>query len=359
MSLNRYTPPREFLVFTLFVFIAMSCSKPPMQKEVWFCPMHTDYRTDHAGKCPICGMDLVKEKAPTSAKETHADEHHSHAEHGTEDQIKSQESQTLHIEDNEQKLIGLKTSRPQKRKLSMMLKLSGEVAYEPDMYAAIIEYRQLAQAAKSLEGTVGSGAGLTQSAVLRLQQLGLGRDEIGQYANSEKAASRLITGYGAGKTLVTLRLSEADLAYVKKGLRVTVTAVAYPGKSWSGTITGVGKLVDAKNRSLSARALVQGPGGLTPQMALGAEIKIQAGQGVSIERSAVFDTGEKQVVFIKTTPTEFVPRVVRVVGGNDEYALVTGVTDKEEVVTSSTFLLDSEAKLRFGGATAHSEGHAH
>lgn len=31
-------------------------------KERWVCPMHDGGESDHAGKCPKCGMDLVKEE---------------------------------------------------------------------------------------------------------------------------------------------------------------------------------------------------------------------------------------------------------------------------------------------------------
>jgi len=31
-------------------------------KEHWVCPMHDGGESDHAGKCPKCGMDLVKEE---------------------------------------------------------------------------------------------------------------------------------------------------------------------------------------------------------------------------------------------------------------------------------------------------------
>lgn len=340
---------KSIVVLVVLTGFLTECTKKPA--EVWFCPMHTHYRTDHAGKCPICGMALVKEENPQA-----------HAEHaavpGTEAEPKPAAAQTIHIAADKQQLLGLTTSQPKERKLTAKLRLAGQVAYEPDMYAAIIEFRQLAAAANSLDGSVGGGAGLTQSAALRLRQLGLGSDEISQYARSETAASRLVTGYGAGKALITLRLSEADLSFMRKGLAVTITASAYPGKIWKGQVTGIGSLIDAKNRSLSARVLVSDNGKLTAQMAVTAELDIRAGSGVSVERSAVFDTGERQVVFVKTAATEFSPRVVRVLGGNDEFALVSGLTAKDEIVTSSAFLLDSEAKLRLGDSvSAPHQGH--
>ena len=30
--------------------------------EMWTCPMHPEIRADQPGKCPTCGMDLVKQK---------------------------------------------------------------------------------------------------------------------------------------------------------------------------------------------------------------------------------------------------------------------------------------------------------
>ena len=333
---------KKMVLIAVMLGAFAQCTKKPA--EIWYCPMHTHYRTDHAGNCPICGMALVKEENPQPKKT----ENETAPVAKTEVEAKPLQTHAITIAPEKQQILGITTSHPEERKLTAKLRLAGQVAYEPDIYAAIIEYRQLAAAAHSLEGSVGGGGGLTQSAALRLRQLGLGSDEIGQYARSETAASRLVTGYGAGKSLITLRLSEADLSFMRKGLSVTITAAAFPGKTWRGQVTGIGSLIDAKNRSLSARVLVADSGQLRAQMAVTAELDIKAGNGVSVERSAIFDSGEKQVVFVKISPTEFSPRVVRVVGGNDEFALVSGITAKDEVATSSAFLLDSEAKLRLG-----------
>lgn len=353
MFMNAMHPTLAFfkrITLTAVVLVVFAqCAKKPA--EVWYCPMHTHYRTEKPGNCPICGMALVKEEAKTEHQHTTSPE-------PTKTQTATNTSTTgaFTIAASEQQLIGITTTHPQQRKLAMKLRLAGQVAYEPDMYAAIIEYRQLAAAAQSLDSSVGGGGGLTQSAALRLRQLGLGGDEIAQYARSETAASRLVTGYAAGKSLITLRLSEADLAFVRKGLVVSITAAAFPGKTWHGHVTGIGSLVDAKNRSLSARVLVNDTGTLRAQMAVTAELEIRAGNGVSIERSAVFDSGERQVVFVKTSPTQFAPRLVRVLGGNDDFALVSGISAEDEVVTSSAFLLDSEAKLRLGDSAPAAAG---
>jgi Cu(I)/Ag(I) efflux system membrane fusion protein len=45
---------------------------PPAEQapeaEVWTCPMHPQVRESKAGRCPICGMDLVRATKPAGAK---------------------------------------------------------------------------------------------------------------------------------------------------------------------------------------------------------------------------------------------------------------------------------------------------
>ena len=45
---------------------AKAATQPNAQPaaEVWTCPMHPEVRDAKAGKCPKCGMDLVKAAAP-------------------------------------------------------------------------------------------------------------------------------------------------------------------------------------------------------------------------------------------------------------------------------------------------------
>jgi hypothetical protein len=43
--------------------IAVMQVAAPDEETVWVCPMHSDYTMDLAGKCPRCGMDLVRAAA--------------------------------------------------------------------------------------------------------------------------------------------------------------------------------------------------------------------------------------------------------------------------------------------------------
>jgi hypothetical protein len=37
-------------------------AKSEQKAVVYTCPMHPDVKSDKPGKCPKCGMDLVKQK---------------------------------------------------------------------------------------------------------------------------------------------------------------------------------------------------------------------------------------------------------------------------------------------------------
>src|SRR6185503_18921864 len=58
---------RRTLLATLLAFllaasalIAFFQGSAPDQETAWVCPMHPDYTMDVTGKCPRCGMDLVR-----------------------------------------------------------------------------------------------------------------------------------------------------------------------------------------------------------------------------------------------------------------------------------------------------------
>src|SRR6266404_2352255 len=48
------------LCLCVFVFPLLSVQAPPEEETAWVCPMHGDYTMEIAGKCPRCGMDLVR-----------------------------------------------------------------------------------------------------------------------------------------------------------------------------------------------------------------------------------------------------------------------------------------------------------
>src|SRR3989442_11437149 len=48
------------LCLCAFVVPTLLSQEPVDEETAWVCPMHADYTMDAAGKCPRCGMDLVR-----------------------------------------------------------------------------------------------------------------------------------------------------------------------------------------------------------------------------------------------------------------------------------------------------------
>jgi hypothetical protein len=60
--LRRTLPPILILalLFACTAAIAYFQGSAPEEETAWVCPMHPDYTMDVTGKCPRCGMDLVR-----------------------------------------------------------------------------------------------------------------------------------------------------------------------------------------------------------------------------------------------------------------------------------------------------------
>jgi len=56
----------------LWGLVLPSISEEPETETAWVCPMHPDYTLDIAGKCPRCGMDLVR-AAPFDVRDYRVD----------------------------------------------------------------------------------------------------------------------------------------------------------------------------------------------------------------------------------------------------------------------------------------------
>jgi hypothetical protein len=74
---------KMFSLFALFIavaFVFVSCNDSKNTKteqlaanEVYTCEMHNEVMSDHAGKCPKCGMNLVKQKMTEEQKKMKAE----------------------------------------------------------------------------------------------------------------------------------------------------------------------------------------------------------------------------------------------------------------------------------------------
>ncbi|MBI5210077.1 MAG: efflux RND transporter periplasmic adaptor subunit [Elusimicrobia bacterium] len=254
------------------------------------------------------------------------------------------------LSEERRQMIGLKSEPVRRRDLTATVRASGKVAYDPDLYNALSEYREAVRARDSVKDSpypdaVERADALVAASTLRLRQFGL---TGGQIAESAKTAAPTNLLIGGSSVWVYAQIYEYEIGLIKPGMGAAITAAAYPGRSFGGTVRSLDPIVSAETRTLRARLEVPDPDGvLKPEMFINAEIKVPLGRLLALPESALLDTGERKLAFVDLGEGRIEPRVLRVGRKAEGYhELLSGMKEGEKAVTSANFLIDSESKLK-------------
>jgi cobalt-zinc-cadmium efflux system membrane fusion protein len=139
-------------------------------------------------------------------------------------------------------------------------------------------------------------------------------------------------------------VSEADSSRVALGQKVVVTVEGNPGSPIEGELAWIGAEVDPRTRTVSTRAEVPNPEGrLRANQFARARIETSAPwSAVSVPRTAVQRVGTYEVVFVRTKPGVYAPRVVERHGDGERVQLEGRVRAGDAVVTTGAVLLRTE-----------------
>jgi len=94
--------------------------RPVGHLEIWYCPMHPHYTSDHPGQCPICGMTLVKKREEIQKQGFAVDGY-----------------TTVVVNTPQQQLVGVKTIVIGKNELVKTIRAAGQ--YQGEVYAQVFE----------------------------------------------------------------------------------------------------------------------------------------------------------------------------------------------------------------------------
>ncbi len=168
----------------------------------------------------------------------------------------------------------------------------------------------------------------------------------GEVVSPEKT---LFTVADLSRLWVIIDIYDKDLERVKKGTAVKVSTAAYAGKSFRGSISYLGEVMDEKTRTVKARVEVENTNRLL-KPGMFATVTIDA-KGVKTEKAitlpeeAVFLDGSKNYAFIQTAPDQFEMREItvgRTLGNRLE--VTHGLSVGEPVAVKGAFILKSELK---------------
>jgi Cu(I)/Ag(I) efflux system membrane fusion protein len=377
----------------------------------WVDPMHPAYKSDKPGKAPDCGMDLVPVFEQSAGKPRGEPPFSPGRGEGditvelSPGEVSAAGVATVVVRQaplyrvvraegvvgtDETKLVHI-AARVAGRLDRLDLDFTGASVrrgepiysiYSPDLVASGREYslalENLVRAqAGGDAGYVESAESLAAAARERLALWGLDRDQIDRIATTRRPEVDLVVRspvsgtvlekkvvqgqyVTAGQDLFLLadlsrlwlsaRVYEQELGGIRTGQLAVARFPAFPGRDVQGRVRFIDPVLDPATRTAGVRVELPNPGGLLkPGMFANAELRIDLGRGLAIPKSAVLDTGARQVVYVQVASGRFASRDVRLGAPAGELVqVVQGLAAGERVVTAASFLIDSQSQLATG-----------
>lgn len=149
------------------------------------------------------------------------------------------------------------------------------------------------------------------------------------------------------KIWVLADVFEYELPFVQVNQPGTFTLEAFPGETFSGHVSYIYPYLTKETRTVQVRLEFPNPQvRLKPDMYGTVLINVKRAPSLAIPAQAVLDSGHRQVVFVAQEKGRFEPREVTLGPKVGSFFEVNqGLKEGERIVTSGTFLLDSESRL--------------
>jgi Cu(I)/Ag(I) efflux system membrane fusion protein len=252
--------------------------------------------------------------------------------------------------------------------------------YSPELVSTQEEYLLALRAKKSLVKSpfpevASSGDSLAESAKRRLKLWDISDDQIKALEESGQAKKTLtlyspFSGFVLEKSaykgmnvipgIALYKLAdlsvvwlladiyEYELPFVRLGQQASIQLSYLPGETFTGRAVYIYPSLNPETRTAKVRFEFPNPHEkLKPEMYANVEIRVGLGKKLVVPDGAIIDTGLRQVAIVDKGNGYFAPREVKV-GSKVEgyYEVVNGLKAGERVVTSATFLVDSESNLK-------------
>lgn len=357
------------------------------KKATYTCPMHPGVIAHEPGDCPICHMALQKVEvddghaedsksartenggkgkilfyrnpmdpsvtSPTPAKDhmgmDYIPVYESDVEESSDSGVNGRSGFSLNRE--RQQLIGVTSAKAEIRPLELDIRASGKVAFDPELFTAVEEYRQALLSHGEMKDSEYASlrrqsAAMVKSAKTKLRLMGLTNAQINQLARGESSAMDLLLP--EGKVWVYAEVFEYEAAGVKTGQKVEVQAPSIPGQKFEGKVSSVSPVLNSATRTLRVLAQVPDPKGvLRPDTFVNVRIINSLGERLTVPADAVLHSGNQDFVFLMQEKGRFEPQAVTLGHkAQDYYEVISGLEEGQTVVTAANFLIDSESRLR-------------
>ncbi len=251
--------------------------------------------------------------------------------------------------------------------------------YSPELVSTQEEYLLALKAKKSLTKSsfpevASSGDSLAESAKRRLKLWDITDEEIKRLEESGQVKKTItlyapFTGFVLeksaykgmnvmpGMTLYKLAnlsdvwlygdIYEYELPFVRLGQQASIQLTYLPGETFTGKVIYIYPALNPETRTAKVRFEFPNPDDkLKPEMYANVEIKVHLGKKLAVPAGAIIDTGIRQIAIVAKGNGYFEPREVKATRVDDYYEVSKGLKPGEQVVTSASFLVDSESNLK-------------
>jgi RND family efflux transporter MFP subunit len=355
-------------------------------KTLYTCGMHPQVIQDHPGNCPICGMKLTP--IHNTGSQTIAIDSVTIQNMGIRTATVTRGPlrrtvRTVGVIDYNETTLGDVTTKFKGWIEKLCVNATGQLVmrgdplfeiYSPELYSAQAEYLL---ATRSPANAIPGAEEIRTSALTKLKYYDISDEQITELEKTRQpqktlrivapqdgfvveknvvegqmvdAGMKIYRLADLGLVWVQADIYEQDLAYIKLGQEATVTLSYLPDREFRGRVTYIYPNVNEKTRTARVRMEFHNPGyflkpGMFATVRVVSELEPSA---LLIPDMAILRSGEKTTVFVALDGGKFDPRTVTLGprAENDEYQVLSGVSEGERIVTSGQFLLDSESQLR-------------
>lgn len=400
-------------------------SKPNTLRRILYYqdPMHPAYRSDKPGIAPDCGMDLVPVYAEDAGAAVTSSQRFApgivvinpavqqlygiRLAKAETDQGRGTIRAFAHVEADETRIYRVTVGTEGYVKETHDDAVGNHVArnqhlatiYSPDFLALAGGYlaanesvpASASMARESASSNNNQGLAGLQARADRLRNLGMSDSQIEEITRNHKLPEDVYVVSPTDGFILTRSITPgmrferqaelytiADLSHVwiiaevfgrdAKTFRPgTAARVTLPetGESFWATVSNVLPEVDPVTRTLRLRLEAHNPGfKLRPNMYVNVDLPISLPSGLSVPADAILDSGLSKRVFVQASEGQFESRQVEVGWQlGDRVQIVKGLQAGDLVVSSGTFLVDSESRLQLADKSgspmaAASQAHA-
>jgi len=410
----------KIISILLAFIVAIGCSnnkdedphaqhKVEVVQDIYTCPMHPEIIRDKPGKCPICGMDLVK-------KETNSKK------------VSDVELESLLKPTNEFVVSAIPVTTIQKKEEQIEIEALGNIAYDTRQTGSIssrvagrieklyvrFRYQKISKGQHILDiyspelmaaqqnllfllKNDPTNTTFIQSAREKLLLLGMSSQQLHQVIQSGKPSltiavysnysghiheatngggmntvpaamkdisliteelslkegmylqkgQSIFTVYNPDRAWVILNIYAENQGLVKKGNTVRITPETAPQKDFSAAIDFIEPFYRKENKTLTARVYFDNSVFKIP---IGSQVRAtifgNAQEVYWLPKEAVVSLGMDKIVFLKTDGGFKAHKIITGITHKNHIQVISDITPNDSVAVNAQYLMDSESFIK-------------